>query len=384
MANGLQQNKVTATDKFNMEFTRFLRQVGWSNPDTISQFVAKVDSIALTARGLEAQKLILRYLDKGLDLLNMEMQKVELDDQRRVSNVNPEDVQDAQANVKVESVRKVKTENCDVKKKLNEETNKAKKMKILMDEFMNSLATIDIGNGKTAKDLVNITVRGMSGEEVPAKKVLMDAPMASTPIMEKEGRPEKTKQQEPKKPAPKPAEKPTPKPAPKEVNLEPKKKPKPEAPKETPKEAPKEVPMDGNVQPILNNFKIFMRNFFINEVKVGDDVAESYITLVQSIVNGAGDNASTQAGINSSLSESLSRLSSMTTPSDQLKQSKNIQVSLKELAKYATLYKGWSPDQMSRFGDRVKAIASTMVSPKMQRIAIGELKRALAKVKSKK
>lgn len=378
MANGLQTNQIKPTDKFNMEFAKFLRQVGWTNTDTVNKFIAKVDSIALTARGLEAQNLILRYLDKGLDLLNMEMQKVELDNQKRISNVNPEEVNDAQSNLKVESVsrRTLKECGCDDNKAGDGENNKAKQIKVLLDQFMEGLSGIQIGNGKSAKDVINITIKGSSGEEMSQKKVLKDT------LTEAKEAPKAKQQPKPKKPKevnlePKPKKKETPKPAPKPVaKPEPKPK-KQEKKKEAPK--PEEKPLDGNVQPMINNFQIFLRNFFINEVKATDDVAESVVSSIQKIVERSKDDASKQSGVNASLSDSLSRMKKVASEGGSTETSKNVQVSLKELQKYGTLFMGWSPDQMARFTSRTKDILSLAGNPKFHRAIAGEFQRALKK-----
>lgn len=88
------EKNLRASEQFNGEFRRHLTQIGWKDPELQKRFIALVNSYILSGKNSSSQRVIVNYLDKGLDVLNIELKRIEITKNDNVVQVNPDDVGD--------------------------------------------------------------------------------------------------------------------------------------------------------------------------------------------------------------------------------------------------------------------------------------------------
>lgn len=89
-----EQQDVRAIDGLNQELKRFLVRLGWNNPNTRNQFIGVINSYILSGENSSVQDMITTYLEKGLDVLNIELNKRDIVDKQSVTRVDQDDVED--------------------------------------------------------------------------------------------------------------------------------------------------------------------------------------------------------------------------------------------------------------------------------------------------
>ena len=91
-----EDKQIRLSEDFNDEFTRHLMKLGWTDPEMQKRFVALINSYMLSGGNASAQRVIVNYLDKGLDILNIELKRIEISNDNKVVQVNPDDVDNQQ------------------------------------------------------------------------------------------------------------------------------------------------------------------------------------------------------------------------------------------------------------------------------------------------
>lgn len=101
-----QQQDVRAIDGLNQELKRFLVRLGWNNPNTRNQFIGVINSYILSGENSSVQEMITTYLEKGLDVLNIELNKRDIVDKQSMTRVDQDDVEEEINETVREAVRK--------------------------------------------------------------------------------------------------------------------------------------------------------------------------------------------------------------------------------------------------------------------------------------
>jgi hypothetical protein len=312
-----------------------------------------------------------------------------------------------------------------IKTELNESANQddLKKMKMLLDEIQEKCKSTVLSNGKKAENYIQITVKKGKLDKEGDKELLMDEKKSLTEMeknpcwdgyvaygtkmkngkevpncvpvseakglslkeaekkkfsfpkdtpKEKETPVEKPKQEEPKQPLVKP-----------ELQVkkdqQPAEQPKPEPKKEKPKSDNKEEVGSGNVEPMVNNYQIFMKNFLMDDKSVSDKMGDAITNLVQRIVD-KSESTDKQASVNSKLKLMNTKISNISSSKAEDNNSKNLSVSMKELKNYGVNFKGWGSDMMSTYVQNISKILSHIGDPKVQRITIKQLSNILKNI----
>jgi hypothetical protein len=415
-------NSVDISDQFRIELEKYLQKSKWNNPKQRSGFFEALNTLIIYAKNPSSQSLLLRYLENGSNLLSAEIQKVQIANQRKAMEATSEKMSrdnttTTDTSLKVESVKTNKTE-------LNESANHddLKKMKMLLDEIQEKCKSTVLSNGKKAEDYIQLTVKKGKLDKEADKELLMDEKKPLTEMeknpcwdgyvaygtkmkngkevpncvpvseakrlslkeaekkkfsfpkdtpKEKETPVEKPKQEEPKQPLVKP-----------ELQVKKDQPPveqTPEPKKEKPKSDNKEEVGSGNVEPMVNNYQIFMKNFLMDDKSVSDKMGDAITNLVQRIVD-KSESTDKQASVNSKLKLMNTKISNISSSKAEENNSKNLSVSMKELKNYGVNFKGWGSDMMSTYVQNISKILSHIGDPKVQRITIKQLSNILKNI----
>lgn len=108
MAIPNEDKKIRMSQKFNDRLKKHLMKLGWRDPKMRDSFIAVLNSYMFSGTNASQQRVITNYLDRGLDVLNIELKRVELqnDQEGDVVKVTPKDVEgsDEDPSQQVESV----------------------------------------------------------------------------------------------------------------------------------------------------------------------------------------------------------------------------------------------------------------------------------------
>lgn len=124
-------------DTFNRELFNYLQNSNWTSQAIQKRIVAVINSIILTGKeNVQSQSMIAEYLERGLDVLNVEIQRIEVDpSQKRVVQVDPDEVEDPTV-VEENTTRKTRS----ILKKIHghldiikEDKNLAKELKLFLE-----------------------------------------------------------------------------------------------------------------------------------------------------------------------------------------------------------------------------------------------------------
>lgn len=141
------QDSNPRSDAFNRELFNYLQTSNWTSPDVQKNLVAIINSIILTgSKNTNAQSMIVDYLKRGLDVLDVEIQRLEVDpSQRKVIEVDPDEVDDPS------QVQEMKRKRKDILKKIHENIDKFKNNKTLLKEtklFVEACKKLDEQEGE--------------------------------------------------------------------------------------------------------------------------------------------------------------------------------------------------------------------------------------------
>lgn len=93
------EDNTRVIEGLNTEMRRYLVRLGWNNPNIQNDFISVVNSFILSGENPTLQKMITTYLKKGLDVLNLEMNKQDLMTKQSVSRVDSEDVAEEEGEI---------------------------------------------------------------------------------------------------------------------------------------------------------------------------------------------------------------------------------------------------------------------------------------------
>lgn len=89
-----ENKRLKLSEKFNVQLKQHLSRLGWTDPEQQNRFVALINSYVLSGKSTSAQRVINNYLDKGLDILNLELKRIEITKDNNIVQVNPDEVED--------------------------------------------------------------------------------------------------------------------------------------------------------------------------------------------------------------------------------------------------------------------------------------------------
>lgn len=398
MAIPNKDNQVDVSDQLQIELEKYLQKNKWNNPKVRTSFFDALNTLIIYAKTPSTQSLLIRYLENGSNLLSAEIQKIEIANQKKAMEATKDKINKDgpmhNTSLKIESI-----------KKINESSNNEdlKKMKMLLDEIQEKCENLTLSNGKNANEYIQITIKKGKVNNDSGKELIVDnqdKDIIKEAEEKKEETPKKKSFEFPKKDSsPKPKEEPKvePKPTPQPKETKPLVKPELQVQKDKPQEKPVSKPEpkkeekpkedentvdDGNVQPMLNNYEIFMKNFLVEENSVSDKLSNAISKTIQSLVDVSANAVDKQSSINSQLKTTKTKVSHISGNTEPLN-SKNLNVSLKELNNYAVSFKGWSSDLMGSFVSNIKDILSHTSDPKVQRITLKNLTTIIKNVKGK-
>lgn len=342
------QKPNASSNLFNDQFSQYLYKSKWTNPNIQKEFIALINSIVLSAKDAGAQNMMVNYMKKGLDILNVELQKVDLENKKTVK-VDSEDVDTEVSNLKTESK----------KRRLKEGASK-EDLKSMMERLKDSLVrkgfdkskiesiikfTFDIGDGKKDKKLLLdlFDKRISTLEEKITKKVQLNEEG------EKEQKPTEPKKEQPKHKAPIKAKKAD------EISVE-----KQDDGKDT-------MPV------VLNTFRTFFRNYILEDQMWVEEIGASLTNYVVNTINKYESNPDDQSVYNSKLNTLVSQFGKVYDLDDASEDSVNITNAKKELEKYAVTYKGWSNASFESFFRNIIIVSKSASVSNIQRLMLKKL-----------
>lgn len=172
MAIPNQDKKINMSQKFNEDLKRHLLKLGWSDETIRDSFVAVMNSYMFSGTNASQQKVISNYLERGLDILNIELKRVDIQQgEDEVVQVTPDQVKTDKSDPsqKVESITYRKISN--VGKRKNFSTTN-----ILKEQLKSHTQRT-----KIIKEMIN-KWKNVGGEELKVK--IIDKLLSENIIME--------------------------------------------------------------------------------------------------------------------------------------------------------------------------------------------------------
>ena len=123
---------------FQNNLNSFLVRTGWNNEETRKKFIASTISFVTNAKTINAQQMITNYMDRGMDVLSIELKRTSMED-NQIDEVNPDRVDiDEDDNIRTESFNKMKNLMVEFKDYINDKYDKKTGTKIF-EAYSNSL-----------------------------------------------------------------------------------------------------------------------------------------------------------------------------------------------------------------------------------------------------
>lgn len=337
------QSKKTAVNLFNDQLSDYLTKIGWNNPELQREFIALINSISLSAKDSASQRLMVTHLNKGLDLLNVQLQRVDLSKNNKIVDIDSEDVDTEKESVKLESVQPNLHQNTDIGidefKKLKEVLTKKLEEKGISNERIKEFIAIFFKpSGKTDKKLLYDLYNSRIDR--------LDEYIDSTLNEQEDSKESKkvTKKSEPTE-------------------------------KQKTKEQPKKEVEKSSV--IINNFRTFFKNYLVNDLKWSDDMATSFIGIVISFIERFSNNPEKQILFNTKLNSFVSQSGGK----DFNVESNDLTVAKSELQKYATKFNGWTQSSFDSYFGNINTLSKKYTSNKSVRVLIKKLSDLLKNLK---
>lgn len=334
-----EERKINQSNVFNTQFSTYLTKVGWSNRDIQNDFIALINSIVLSADNTNSQRMMINYLEKGLQILNVELQKIDITKQNKIDVVNPDNVNQTDG-------QQVQTES--VNQRDLEKVQDKEKLKLLMDNLKKNLKSNGVSEDKI-KEILRITFTSPTNGDSEPKMLLGMYEEKCNQIMDYFDSKKVLAENEDEEPQ-----------------------------EQTPVVKEEEPQQDQTGQEeesvILNNFKTFFKNYTVDEEDWTPELSSSLASTIISFVNTGSNEPAMQSKINTGLGNVVNLYKRATgETSGNVEPSNNYVTAKNELQKYATIHKQWSNSTFETFVDRMTYLANSATVGKTQRFIIGKL-----------
>jgi hypothetical protein len=365
--------QVNQSNLFNDQFSSYLIKSGWTNRDIQNDFIGLINSIVLSAKDLNSQRMMVSYVKKGLDILNVELQKIDVTDKKNVVNPNSTTSDD-------ETSTEVQTEGvtASTQSQINQGVDK-KKLKELASRVKNNLKK----KGFTEDKIEKVIKVVFSTDDVSDKnpKMLLDIfeercnkldeLNSEKKVFNEEDKPEeapKKKKEEPKKDNPKPST----------DTVEKKPEPKKEKPKSP--ESPVNQPTDAqsNSDVTLSTFETFFKNYTVEEQSWSPEVTEQFSSVMINFVKKGSSDKNVQNKLSSELSQITSKFrSALGGEVNKEEPSTNFSTAKNELRKYAVIFNGWTDSVFENIFSNFTFLIENASVSKTQRFVLEKLQNIL-------
>jgi len=376
---------VDTPDVFNMHFIKFLTKSGWSDEDIREEFIALINSIVLSTKYNPAlQKRMISFLQTATKTLNIELNKLELQNNDSIVTVDKDQITNGNKVVS-ETKNRVK-EGFAPNAVANDSTSMLNDLKNYLSQFKTDMSSMGADENQITK-FVALAFKGTDDKK--DKQYLLDnikrkleACQKSYMENNKHSITEKDDTETDKKDEKVPEEqgiklaKPTvekPKDVPNEkVSSKPIEKQQPkqvEPPKkvEPPKEQSATEKGDDEVNSLTNDEKdvkintsrTFLKNYLINDLGWSVDGVDGIIESLFGILAKGKGNLDNQITLNKKLTQIEKLLKkSYSNEIIKLAKSKNFSISMNNIKTLARLYYEWNTKEYNTFKNKMLNIFS--------------------------
>jgi hypothetical protein len=341
-----QEKVINQSNVFNAQFMSYLTKVGWTNKDVQRDFIALINSIVLSAEDMNSQRMMINYLEKGLQILNVELQKIDITKQNKIDVVDPE-------TVNVDDGQQVQTES--VTQRDLEKVQDKEKLKLLIDNLKQNLKANGVSDEKI-KEILKITFTSPNKDESQPKLLLGMYEEKCNKIMDYFDN--------------------------KKVLSENEEEETVEQPIQPTQEQPQDDTGTDEKEVVLNNFKTFFKNYTVDEQDWTPELSENFRnTIINFVDMGSGDGA-VQSKMNTLINNVVTSYKrAMGAPQNDTEPSNNFVTAKNELQKYATMYKKWNTTAFDSFFRNISYLAENTTLGKTQRFVLTKLNDVLKSLK---